>query len=267
MKTDADLWARIEALILDEWASQFAFTDRLARDNGWSRHFAERVVSEYKRFLYLSQVSAGIVTPSDQVDQAWHLHLTYSRHYWQVLCGDVLGRPLHHGPTLGGQQEDVRYRACYEQTVAAYAAEFGHVPPADIWPATDIRFSEAPAYRRINTARAWVIPRPRWLDRVGRRTRSVISGLAAIAGVAVLSASLAMADAGQANDDDLWIFGIAIGAFVLAMVFKTRNSGSKRPHRGKRKGGSGSGCSGCGAGGSNSGCGGSGCGGGGCGGD
>lgn len=266
MKTDADLWARIEALVLDAPASEFTFTDRLARDNGWSRRFAEKVVGEYKRFLYLSQVSAGIVTPSDQVDQAWHLHLTYSRHYWQSLCGDVLGRPLHHGPTLGGQQENAKYRACYEQTVAAYAAEFGHVPPDDIWPAADIRFGEAPAYRRVNTAHAWVIPRPRWLDRFTVRARTAVCGLAAIIGLSIVGATLAMADSGQDSDDGIWIFGIAIGAFVLAMVFKIRDSGSKRPHRGKRKGGGGSGCSGCGAGGSDGG-GGSGCGGGGCGGD
>ena len=44
---------------------------------------------------------------------------------------------------------------------------FGAPPPADIWPDGDTRFGEAPFYRRVNTAHAWVIPRPRWLDRVG----------------------------------------------------------------------------------------------------
>ena len=146
MTSNPTLWTRLHALDLDERDAAFAFSQRLARDNGWPQRFADRVVGEYKRFVYLSQVSDGIVTPSDEVDQAWHLHLTYSRHYWGTLCEDVLGRPLHHGPTRGGPAEQAKYTACYDRTLALYRREFGEEPPSDIWPDTDIRFGEAPKH-------------------------------------------------------------------------------------------------------------------------
>ena len=34
------------------------------------------------------------IGPSDEVDQAWHLHLVYTRSYWGEFCPNVLGKPL-----------------------------------------------------------------------------------------------------------------------------------------------------------------------------
>ena len=79
---DPSLWNRLQACHPDDVEADFPFSARLARDNGWSKSFAGRVVVEYLRFAYLSRLGEGIVTPSDEVDQAWHLHLTYTRHYW-----------------------------------------------------------------------------------------------------------------------------------------------------------------------------------------
>jgi hypothetical protein len=74
------------------------------------------------------------VTPSDTVDQAWHLHLIYTRHYWQELCDKILGLQLHHDPSAGGTVESNRFERQYEQTIESYKAAFGEAPPADIWP-------------------------------------------------------------------------------------------------------------------------------------
>jgi hypothetical protein len=76
---------------IEPTGAEMRFVDRLARENGWSGHHAAAVYQEYLRFLYLAGTSAGPLTPSDAVDQAWHLHLLYSRHYWEVLCGRILG--------------------------------------------------------------------------------------------------------------------------------------------------------------------------------
>jgi hypothetical protein len=74
------------------------------------------------------------VTPSDTVDQAWHLHLIYTRHYWQELCDKILGLQLHHEPSAGGTVESNKFERQYEQTIESYKAAFGEAPPADIWP-------------------------------------------------------------------------------------------------------------------------------------
>ncbi len=118
--TTGDLLRRIEAFEIDEGRPALSFQSRLARENGWTENYAARVNFEYKRFVYLAMAAGHAVTPSDQVDQAWHLHLTYSRSYWDRLCGEVLGKPLHHGPTRGGEDEDDKFNDWYEQTKASY---------------------------------------------------------------------------------------------------------------------------------------------------
>ena len=149
MGFDKELWSRIEALEFDVPEARFSFSDRLARDNGWTLEFAARVLREYRKFAYLAARAGHEVTPSDEVDQAWHLHLTYTRHYWGPFV-EALGNPLHHGPTQGGKSERQRYADNYERTLSSYKAAFGHAPPADIWPEAAIRFGDAPFMQRVN---------------------------------------------------------------------------------------------------------------------
>ena len=78
--------ARIEAHKLDKEGAALPFSERLARENGWPPAYARRVIWEYRRFVYLACLAEGEVTPSDEVDQAWHLHLAYTRDYWLVFC-------------------------------------------------------------------------------------------------------------------------------------------------------------------------------------
>jgi hypothetical protein len=92
------------------------------------------VTKEYRRFLYLAARAGHPVTPSDTVDQAWHLHLIYTRHYWWELCDGILGMQLHHEPSAGGTVESNKFQRQYEQTIESYKATFGEAPPADIWP-------------------------------------------------------------------------------------------------------------------------------------
>jgi hypothetical protein len=135
------------------------FIARLARENGWSRAQAVRVFDEYRRFAFLAATAGHPVTPSDAVDQAWHLHLTYSRDYWERFC-PLLGRPLHHGPTMGGAAEEARFFAQYADTLRAYEAAFGP-PPADLWPPAARRLRDDPRARRVHPRDGVVVPR--WL--------------------------------------------------------------------------------------------------------
>ena len=80
--TSDPIWLRIEGLIFDDNSHPLTFSKRLARENRWAHWFALDVMEEYKKFLYLMAVSDHPVTPSIEVDQAWHLHLIYTRQYW-----------------------------------------------------------------------------------------------------------------------------------------------------------------------------------------
>ena len=162
----ADLWQRVRDFPIDgPERPSLPFAARLARENGWPPAYAERVVAEYKRFAFLAAVAGHPVTPSEQVDQAWHLHLIYTRSYWDRFCGEALGRPLHHDPTAGGPAEAAKFRIQYEATLASYRHFFGEEPPADIWPPAAVRFGEDLDARRVNLRRNWVVPKAgvRWL--------------------------------------------------------------------------------------------------------
>lgn len=148
MTPDDSLWQRIAAHSIGPPGVALTFTQRLARENRWTLDYAEAVTGEYKRFCYLAVTAGHEVTPSDQVDQAWHLHLTYSRDYWEVFCPQVLGKALHHGPTAGGAAEGARYYEQYAQTLRSYEAVFGPVP-ADIWSPAGERFVRQPQAFRV----------------------------------------------------------------------------------------------------------------------
>lgn len=154
----AELLARIQAFDIDGGEVALPFAARLARENGWSRPYAERVIDEYKRFVFLA-ASGQTVCPSEDVDAAWHLHLTYTKSYWKRFCGDVLGRPLHHEPTRGGPAEGEKHLRMYADTLAAYRAAFGHSAPSDIWPPAAARFGDDTHHRAVNTARNWIVPK------------------------------------------------------------------------------------------------------------
>lgn len=126
---------------LDDPNSKMTFSDRLAKENMWTKEYTLRVIDEYKRFCYLATTLKHPVSPSEDVDQAWHLHLLYTQDYWDVFCKDVLRFRLHHGPTKGGKEEGKKFVNMYELTMCAYEKVFKQPAPKDIWPDPADRFA------------------------------------------------------------------------------------------------------------------------------
>lgn len=156
---DHPVWAALSRYTIGPEDAALSFAQRLARENGWSDDTAERVIAEYRRFCFLAVTAGHEVTPSDAVDQAWHLHLTYSRDYWERFCPTVLGQPLHHGPTAGGIEERGRYFEQYAQTLKSYERVFGEAAPADLWPGAAQRLAQDPKARRVHPRDGVVVPR------------------------------------------------------------------------------------------------------------
>lgn len=178
---DHPLWQALSACEIGPPGTAFPFVRRLARENGWTAAKAEAAIGEYRRFCFLAMTAGCEVTPSDEVDQVWHLHLTYSRDYWQRFCTDVLGRDLHHGPTAGGEAERHRFFEQYAQTLRAYQAAFGPPPPA-FWPDAQRRLLQDPLARRVHPRDALVITRKRFAAIV-----ALAAVLAAVAGFCAAS--------------------------------------------------------------------------------
>ncbi len=273
--TNDPLWQKLKAFTFDH-QDALTFTQRLARENNWPPEFAKRVVDEYRRFLFLALRAGHPITPSDEIDQAWHLHLVYTRSYWEDLCQGVLGRPLHHGPTRGGAVEDHRFENQYTETKASYARWFGQAPPADIWPSSEVRFARQVSFSRVNTAAYWMLPK----QRVRRAAAACLLAALPLATLAACASKMSNVSFGD-------VFPFLLLLLVIGLAIRAARRG------GNGKGGDGSGCgTGCGGSGGSShhdsssgcsshhggssgcsshsdgssGCGSSGCGGGGCGG-
>jgi uncharacterized protein (TIGR04222 family) len=211
----AELLRRIEGFDIDGRPATLPFAARLAREHGWPRRFADRVVAEYKRFAYLAATCGHPVTPSQAVDHCWHLHLTYTRSYWERFCREVLPGPLHHDPTAGGRAERSRYHAQYERTLAAYRAAFGHPPPADIWPPAAVRFGDDLREATVNTARHWVVPK-----------RPVKAAAAAVGAVALAGCGGDLDPFALNGPDFLLVFGPALlAAFGLGLLVRQAGRG------------------------------------------
>lgn len=173
---ETQLWSKLQQYSLDNPSEALTFSQRLARENNWSVTFTERIIAEYKKFLFLCATSSHPVTPSDQVDQAWHLHLVYTKSYWNDLCKNILGKEIHHNPTQGGKQERDKFVDYYEATLTLYQEKFRQTPPQDIWPPTHERFSDID-FVRANTRTHWLLPKV-------RITWNKIAVLLIIAGIA-----------------------------------------------------------------------------------
>lgn len=156
------LWQSIKAFKIDDPDASFSFTDRLARENHWDLNYTIRVVLEYKKFIFLICTTKNPLTPSEEVDQAWHLHLIYTQSYWIEFCEKILKRKIHHGPTKGGGEEKNKYEVWYEKTKNIYLKKFGYSPPQDIWPSSEKRFS-ANDFVRINKKNYWIIKKLHFL--------------------------------------------------------------------------------------------------------
>ncbi len=212
------LWAGLERFAFDAGAPDRppplrTFARRLAAKQGWSAPFAARVVDEYRRFLFLAVAAGRPVCPSEEVDEAWHLHLTDTRSYWHDLCAGVLGTPLHHDASRGGAEDGRRHREMYRATLAAYREWFGADPPADIWPPAWRRFAASRRPAAIDLADHWVIRRPRWWPR-SRVAQGTLATVPLVAIAPLVGQGLGPFD--LAGPEFLLLFGGLFGALVAA---------------------------------------------------
>lgn len=159
---EKQLWDKIQQYSLDTIDASFPFSARLMRENGWTKEYTLEVIEEYKKFMFLVAVSGHPVSPSDPVDQVWHLHLIYTKSYWDEFCYGILGTAVHHNPTKGGKSERQKHVKMYDQTAESYQRYFGTSQPTHIWVNTQDLFKEI-YYKRVNMHRNWVIAKPKFI--------------------------------------------------------------------------------------------------------
>ena len=217
--THVELMQRLEQFQLDSPEASLPFSARLARENNWTPAYTRRVLAEYKRFAFLAVAAEHPVSPSEDVDQAWHLHLTYSGNYWKTFCPLVLGKALHHEPTQGGDRERDKFDDWYGRTLESYEAFFGEAPPRDIWPTAELRRDEKQDFVRVDRSRNFVIPKPRF--NLKYLAQATLFALAFLSGGAMLAQ-----DANPLNwrGPDFLVFYVVLFAACFAVALALRRN-------------------------------------------
>jgi hypothetical protein len=116
--------------------------------NFFSRHHlinherANMLIDEYKRYMFLSVVTREMQTPSEEVDQVWHYHMSHSTNYLN-FCRKVLNFGFfHHNPSDGKPGAEKIFRNVYQETRDNIEKYFGEKANELAWPNTQIRFSK-----------------------------------------------------------------------------------------------------------------------------
>lgn len=132
------LWNKINNFQFDEPNVSFPFSKKLAKEQHWSEAFTLKAIEEYRKFILLCCISPNGASPSPIVDEVWHLHLTYTTSYWEAFCKQTLEKDIHHYPSKGGNEESIKHKEWYQQTLKLYETVFNEKPPLDVWPIGDI---------------------------------------------------------------------------------------------------------------------------------
>jgi putative hemolysin len=94
---------------------------------GWTRHRAEAVEREYRRFLYLAKTYPDApLAPIVDVDEFWHYHILDTKKY-MADCQTIFGYFLHHFPYAGmrGKEDEQALQRVGNHTRDMYEQTFG----------------------------------------------------------------------------------------------------------------------------------------------
>ena len=124
---------------------------RLLQKTGWTEKKMNKVINEYFRFISLiilhNKGKMKIeVTPSIDIDKAWHNHMLFTRSYIE-FCNKWYGDYIHHQPSYnkdgsrpGGyntnftrEENEKILQDAFIQTRNTYKLFYNENPPEDIW--------------------------------------------------------------------------------------------------------------------------------------
>ena len=133
------------------------FVQNLMKEQLIGFNTANRWLLEYRKYLVLAYFIDKMISPSEQVDQVWHLHMTYTQHY-RATYQTLIERDFKHAPSSGGSSEGKKFEDIYLETLKFYKAMFLICPPDDVWETPQQRFEMRNfEYRNINLFRLAVL--------------------------------------------------------------------------------------------------------------
>lgn len=134
------IWNSIASFPLNEPNLIETFPNRLVKTFNWTAGYTERVMMEYRKFLFLCATSKCRIVPSWPVAMVWETHIHFYPLSWKMLSENLIRKKL----AISTIDDDSWQDLCkpYELTRDAYIDIFVELPPADIWPESENWFNE-----------------------------------------------------------------------------------------------------------------------------
>ena len=139
------LWLKLNLMNADGLQAFAPLMEMMQKQMGQNAEMAQRVIEEYRKFLFLAMRAGHQVIPPGPVNDAWMLHLQNAQNYWENLGAMITERPAAQGVDA---KQFASMADAWKMTLESYEKIFGAKPPMDIWgsgPAPDNPWMQAMA--------------------------------------------------------------------------------------------------------------------------
>ena len=124
------LWLKLSQMNAEGLAAFAPLSAAMQRQMGFNAEMAERIIEEYRKFLFLAMRAGHQVIPPGIVNDAWLIHIENVQNYWEALGGMISERPVAQGIGSSGVPP---MADAWQATLQSYERIFGSKPPVDIW--------------------------------------------------------------------------------------------------------------------------------------
>ena len=137
------LWLKLNMMNPQGMQAFAPMTKMMEQQMGTGSETAQRVIEEYKKFLFLAMRAGHQVIPPGIINEVWMMHMQNAQNYWENLGQMIAEKPVSQGIDAKsfGTMADA-----WTATLKSYEAVFGTKPPMDIWgkgPAPESPFTQA----------------------------------------------------------------------------------------------------------------------------
>ena len=124
------LWLKLNMMNAEGLQAFAPVMKMMEQQMGSSAEMANRVIEEYRKFLFLAMRAGHQVIPPGPINDVWMTHLQTAQNFWENLGQMITERPVAGGmdaKAMGGMGD------AWAATLKSYEVIFGTKPPMDIW--------------------------------------------------------------------------------------------------------------------------------------
>ncbi len=124
------LWLKLNMMNAEGVTAFGPLMQAMQTQMGHNAHAAQRIIAEYRKFLFLAMRAGHQVIPPGIVNDVWLMHMESVQDYWETLGGMISERPIAQGVGAVGVASAAD---AWKATLESYERIFGTKPPLDIW--------------------------------------------------------------------------------------------------------------------------------------